>query len=157
LIRDVAASSTGETTKAGHVILSGNREAEITCRLLGPSGGAVLTITNVKSLTPQALIQPLPDVPRGILVCGEPGAGHTTTIQKVAAGRSLRIHDAALCTEQTATEWLSDLQQSASESGVLAVESIHLLSTQVARSLSGILNGFTGTVILSTILPPDEL
>jgi transcriptional regulator of acetoin/glycerol metabolism len=157
LIRDVAASGTGETTRAAHVILSGNREAEITCRLLGPSGGAVLTITNVKTHTPHALLPPLPDAARGILICGEPGAGHTTTIQTVAAGRSLRIHDAARCTAQTVNEWLSDVQQSASESDVVAVESIHLLSAHAARSLAGILDGFAGTIIASTILPPKEL
>jgi len=129
--------------------------------LLRPSGGAVLTITNVKTHTPQAPLPPLPDVARGILICGEPGAGHTTTIQRVAAGRSLRIHDAALCTAQTETEWLSDVQQSASESDsktdVMAVESVHLLSAHVARSLAGILDGFAGTVIVSTTLPPKEL
>ena len=157
LIRDIAASCTGETAKAAHVILSGNREAEITCRLLGPIGGAVLTISNVKTHTPQALLPPLPDAARGILICGEPGAGHTTTIQRVAAGRSLRTHDATLCTAQTVAEWLSDVQRSALESAVVAVESIHLLSAHAARSLAGILDGFAGTVILSTILPPTEL
>jgi transcriptional regulator of acetoin/glycerol metabolism len=157
LIRDIAALSTDETTSAADVILSGNREAEITCRLLGPSGGAVLTITNVKTQTPQALSPLLPDAAPGILICGEPGSGHTTTIQNVAAGRSLRIHDAALCTAQTATEWLSDVQQSASENSVVAIESIHLLSAHAARSLAGILDGFAGTVVVSTILPPKEL
>jgi transcriptional regulator with AAA-type ATPase domain len=58
---------------------------------------------------------------------------------------------------QTVTEWLSDVQQSASESAVVAVESIHLLSAHAARSLGGILDGFVGTLILSTILPPKEL
>jgi len=161
LIRDIAASGTGETTTAARVILSGNREAEITCRSLGPCGGAVLTISNVKTHTPQALLPPLPDAAPGILICGEPGAGHTTAIQRVAAGRSLRIHDAALCTAQTVTEWLSDVRQSASESAsktdVVAVESIHLLSADAARSLAGILDGYAGTVIVSTILPPTEL
>ena len=161
LIRDIAASRTDETATAAHVILSGNREAEITCRLLRPCGGAVLTITDVKTHTPHALLSPLPDAAREILICGEPGAGHTTTIQRVAAGRSLRIHDAALCAAETVTEWLSDVQQSASESdsesAVVAVESIHLLSAQAARSLAGILDEYAGTVILSTILPPTEL
>jgi transcriptional regulator of acetoin/glycerol metabolism len=157
LIRDIAASSAGETTKAAHVTLSGNREADISCRILTPSLGAVLTITNVKSPAPQVLSQPLPDAPRGVLICGEPGAGHTTTIQKVAASRSLPIHDAARCTAQTLTDWLSDVQQSASESGVVAVESICLLSAHASRSLAGILNDFAGTVILSTTLPPNEL
>jgi sigma-54 dependent transcriptional regulator, acetoin dehydrogenase operon transcriptional activator AcoR len=157
LIRDIAASSAGETTKTAHVTLSGNRGAEISCRILTPNPGAVLTITNVKRPTPQALSQPLPDASGGVLICGEPGAGHTTTIQKVAASRSLRIHHAARCTAQTVTEWLSDVQQSASDSGIVAVESIHLLSAHAARSLAGILNDFAGTVILSTILPPDEL
>jgi sigma-54 dependent transcriptional regulator, acetoin dehydrogenase operon transcriptional activator AcoR len=157
LIRDIAASCTSETAKLAHVTLSRNRRAAITCRLLTPSGGAVLSIASVKSRAPQALVQPLPDVPRGILVYGEPGAGHTTTIQMVAANRSLRIHHAARCTPETVTEWLSDVQQSASEGASVAVESIHLLSAPVARSLAGILNGFRGTVILSTILPPSEL
>jgi transcriptional regulator of acetoin/glycerol metabolism len=157
LIRDIAASCTSETTKVAHVTLSRNRRAAITCRLLTPSGGAVLSIASVKSRTPQALVPPLPDVPRGILVCGEAGAGHTTTIQMVAANSSLRIHHAARCTPETVTEWLSGVQQSASESAIVAVESIHLLSARVARSLAGILTGFRGTVILSTILPPNEL
>ena len=161
LIRDIAASGTGETTTAAHVILSGNREAEVTCRLIGPCGGAVLTISDVKTDTPRALLPPLPDSARGILICGEPGAGHTSAIQRVAADRSLRIHDAALCTAQTETEWLSDVQQSASgsdpENSVVAVESIHLLSAHAARSLAGILGGFAGTVVVSTILPPKEL
>jgi len=159
LIRDVAASSTGETSTAA-VILSGNRGADITCRVLRPCGGAVLTIDNVKTNAPQQLLPLLPDAAPGILVCGEPGAGHTTTIQKLAAGRSLRIHDAALCTSQTETEWLSGVQQSVSENSensVVAVESVHLLSAQAARSLAGILDGFAGTVIVSTILPPKEL
>jgi transcriptional regulator of acetoin/glycerol metabolism len=39
----------------------------------------------------------------------------------------------------------------------VAVESIHLLSADAARSLAGILDGFAGTVIVSTILPPKEL
>jgi transcriptional regulator of acetoin/glycerol metabolism len=157
LIRDIATSGTGETITAAHVILSGNRAAEITCRSVGPCGGAVLTISNVKTHTPQALSPPLPDSARGILICGEPGAGHTTTIHRVAAGRSLRIHDAALCTAQTVTEWLSDVRQSASENAVVALESIHLLSAHAARSLAGILDGFDGTVVVSTILPPKEL
>src|SRR5262245_7618926 len=157
LIRDIAASSTSETTTAANVILSGNREAEITCRLLGPRGEALLTITNVKTRTPQALLPSPPESARGILVCGEPGAGHTTTIQEMAAGRSLRIHDAALCTAQTVTEWLSDVQESVSGSAVVAIESIHLLSAHAARSLARILDGFAGTVIMSTILPPKEL
>ena len=161
LIRDIAATGASETTTAAPVILSGNREAEITCRLVGPCGGAVLTITNVKTHTPQALLPPLPDAARGILICGEPGAGHTSAIQRVAAGRSLRIHDAALCTAQTVTEWLNGVQQSASESdpenSVVAIESIHLLSAHTARSLAGILDGFAGAVIMSTILPPTEL
>jgi transcriptional regulator of acetoin/glycerol metabolism len=157
LFRDIAASCTGETTTAARVTLSRNRAADITCRLLTPGAGAVLTITVVKSPTPQVLSQRLPDPPRGVLICGEPGAGHTTTIQKVAASRPLRIHDAARCTAQTVTEWLSDVQQSASESGIVAIESIHLLSAQASRSLTGILNGFAGTVILSTILSPNEL
>src|SRR5262249_8042881 len=156
LIRDIAASRTDETTTAAQVILSGNREAEITCRLLRPSGGAVLTISNVKTHTPQALLPPLPDAARRILICAEPGAGQTPTIERVAAGRSLRIHDAAICTAQTVTEWLSDVQQSASESDVVAVESIHLLSAHAARSLAGVLDGYAGTVIVSTILPPTE-
>jgi transcriptional regulator of acetoin/glycerol metabolism len=157
LIRDIAASSSGETTTAAGVILSGNREAEITCRLLGPSGEALLTITNVKSHTPQALLPSLPDAASGVLICGEPGAGHTTAIQKMAAGRPLRIHDAALCTAQAVTEWLSDVEHSVSGSGVVAIESIHLLSAHAASSLAGILNGFAGTVIMSTILPPKHL
>jgi transcriptional regulator of acetoin/glycerol metabolism len=161
LIRDIAASSTGETTKAAHVTLSRNREADITCRMLTPSAGAVLTITSVKSSTPHVLSQPLPDAPRRVLICGEPGAGHTTTIQTMAASGSLRIHHAAHCTPETVTEWLSDVQQSmaksASQSDVVAVESIHLLSGQVARSLNGIFDSFAGTVTLSTILPPSEL
>jgi transcriptional regulator of acetoin/glycerol metabolism len=157
LIRGVAASATGDTTKAAHVLLSGNRQADITCRSVGPSGEALLTITNVETHTPRALLPALPDAARGILICGEPGAGHTTTIQNVAAGRSLRIHDAALCTEQTMAEWLSDVQESASESAVLAIESIHLLSAYAVRSLAGVLDGFTGTLVVSTILPPEEL
>ena len=55
------------------------------------------------------------------------------------------------------TEWLSDVRQSASESAVVAVESIHLLSARAALSLGGILDGFVGTLILSTMLPPNEL
>jgi sigma-54 dependent transcriptional regulator, acetoin dehydrogenase operon transcriptional activator AcoR len=157
LIRDIAASCTGETTKALHVTLSRNRGADITCRTLTPSAGAVFTITNVKSPTPQMLSHPLPAAARGVLICGEPGAGHTTTIQMVAASRSLRIHHAAGSTAQSVTEWLSDVQHSASDSGIVAVESIHLLSTHASRSLSGILDSFAGTAILSTILPPDEL
>ena len=51
LIRDIAASCTGEATKAMHVTLSKGRGADITCRTLTPSPGAVLTITNVKSPT----------------------------------------------------------------------------------------------------------
>jgi sigma-54 dependent transcriptional regulator, acetoin dehydrogenase operon transcriptional activator AcoR len=157
LIRDLAASRDDEMTKSAHVILSGNREAEITCRLLSPSGGAVLTISNVKTPAAQEFLPPLTDAARGILIYGEPGAGHTTAIQKAATGRSLRIHDAALCTEQTVTEWLTDVQQSVSDSAVLAVESIHLLSADAAASLAGILDGFAGTVIVSTIVPPKEL
>ena len=157
LIRDIAASCTGETTKAAHVTLSRNRGADITCRMLTPSAGAVLTITNVKSPTPQVLSQPQPDAPRGVLVCGEPGAGHTTAIQLAAAGRSLRIHHAAHDPAQPLAEWLSEVRQSASESGTVAVESVHLLSAHASRSLAGILNSFAGTVILSTIVPPDEL
>jgi sigma-54 dependent transcriptional regulator, acetoin dehydrogenase operon transcriptional activator AcoR len=157
LIRDLAASRDDEKTKSAQVLLSGNREAEITCRLLGPSGGAVLTISNVKTHAPQTSLPPLPEAARGILICGEPGAGHTTAIHRLAAGRSLRIHDAALCTEQTVVEWLSDVQQSTSESPVLAVESIHLLSADTVRSLAGILDRFAGTLILSTIMPPKEL
>jgi sigma-54 dependent transcriptional regulator, acetoin dehydrogenase operon transcriptional activator AcoR len=161
LIREFAASCTGEATKAAHVTLSRNRRVAISGRLLTPCGGVVLSINCMKRLAPQPLSQPLPDAPRGILVCGEPGAGHTTTIQMLAANRSLRIHHAAHCTPEAVTEWLSDVQQSiaenASEGGIVAVESIDLLSGQVARSLAGILDSFTGTVILSTILPPNEL
>ena len=90
LIRDIAASCTGEATKAAHVTLSNSRGADITCRTLTASAGAVLTITNVKSLIPQVLSQSLADATRGVLICGEPGAGHTTAIQMAAASRSLR-------------------------------------------------------------------
>ena len=157
LIRELAASCTGQTTKAAHVTLSRNRKAAISCRLLTPCGGAVLSITSVKSHTPQAPLEPAPDAQRRILICGEAGAGHTTTIQMVAASRSLRIHHAARCTAQNVSQWLSDVQQTASESGIVAVEAIHLLSAHAARSLAGILDGFAGTVILSTIVPPNEL
>lgn len=157
LIRDIAASSIGETTTGADVILSGNRQAEITCRLLGPSGEALLTITSVKTHKPKALLPLLPDAARGILICGEPGAGHTTAIEKMAAGRSLGIHDAALCSEQTVTSWLGDVQQTASGNAAVAIESIHLLSAHAARSLIGILDGYAGTVIMTTILPPAEL
>jgi sigma-54 dependent transcriptional regulator, acetoin dehydrogenase operon transcriptional activator AcoR len=157
VIRDIAASSSSETTTAAGVILSGNRKAEITCRLLGPSGEALLTITDVKTHTPRALLPPLPDTANGILICGEPGAGHTTAIQKMAAGRSLRIHDAALCTAQAVTEWLSEVKHSVSGSGVVAIESIHLLSADTAQPLAAILDRFAGTVIMTTILPPKQL
>ncbi|HEY4797009.1 MAG TPA: helix-turn-helix domain-containing protein [Mycobacterium sp.] len=157
LIRDIAASCTGEATQAAHVTLSKSRGADITCRTLTPSAGAVLTITNVKSPTPQVLSQSLPDAARGVLICGEPGAGHTTAIQTAAASRSLRIHHAARCPAQSVAEWLSDVRQSASENGIVAVESVHLLSAHASQSLAGILNSFAGTVILSTIVPPDEL
>jgi sigma-54 dependent transcriptional regulator, acetoin dehydrogenase operon transcriptional activator AcoR len=157
LIRDIAASCTGEATKAAHVTLSKSRGADITCRTLTPSAGAVLTITNVKSSTSQVVSQSLSDATRGVLICGEPGAGHTTAIQKAAASRSLRIHHAAHCPAQSVAEWLSDVRQSASESGIVAVESVHLLSPHASRSLAGIFNSFAGTVILSTIVPPDEL
>jgi sigma-54 dependent transcriptional regulator, acetoin dehydrogenase operon transcriptional activator AcoR len=157
LIRDIAASCTGEATKAAHVTLSKSRGADITCRTLAPSAGAVLTITNVKSPTPQVLSQSLPDATRGVLICGEPGAGHTTAIQTAAASRSLRIHHAARDAAQSLAEWLSDVRQSASENGIVAVESVHLLSAHASRSLAGILNSFAGTVILSTIVPPDQL
>jgi sigma-54 dependent transcriptional regulator, acetoin dehydrogenase operon transcriptional activator AcoR len=157
LIRDIAASCTGEATKAAHVTLSKSRGADITCRTLTPSAGAVLTITNVKSPTPQVLSQSPPDAARGVLICGEPGAGHTTAIQTAAASRSLRIHHAARCPAQSVAEWLSDVRQSASENGIVAVESVHLLSAHASQSLAGILNSFAGTVILSTIVPPDEL
>jgi transcriptional regulator of acetoin/glycerol metabolism len=157
LIREFAASCTGEATKVAQLTLSRNRRVAITGRLLTPCGGVVLSINCMKNRARQVLLQLPPDTQRGTLIWGEPGAGHTTAIQRAAASKSLRIHDAAHCTAQTATQWLSDVQQSASESGIVAVESIHLLSGQAARSLAGILNGFTGTVILSTILPPNEL
>ncbi|HEY6577540.1 MAG TPA: helix-turn-helix domain-containing protein [Mycobacterium sp.] len=157
LIRDIAASCTGEATKAVHVTLSKSRGADISCRTLTPSAGAVLTITNVKSPTPQALSHPPPDATHGVLICGEPGAGHTTAIRMAAASRSPRIHHAARYPAQSVTEWLSDVRQSASESGVVAVESVHLLSAHASRSLAGILDSFAGTVILSTTVPPDEL
>ena len=157
LIRDIAASCTGEATKAAHVTLSKSRGADITCRTLTPSAGAVLTITNVKSPTPQVLSQSLPDAAHGVLICGEPGAGHTTAIQTAAASRSLRIHHAARCPVQSVAGWLSDVRQSATENGIVAVESVHLLSAHASRSLAGILNSFAGTVILSTIVRPDEL
>jgi transcriptional regulator of acetoin/glycerol metabolism len=156
LIRDIAASCAGEATKAARVTLSKSRGADITCRTLTPSAGAVLTITNVKSPAPQVLSQSLPDPTRGVLIYGEPGAGHTTAIQ-TAAGRSLRIHHAAHAPAQSVAEWLSDVRQSASESGIVAVESVHLLSAHASRSLAEILNSFAGTVILTTIVPPDEL
>src|ERR1700744_1057094 len=70
LIRDVAASCTGETTKAAHVTLSRSRAADVTCRRLTPSAGALLTITNVKSPTPQMRSQPQPHAPRGVLIRG---------------------------------------------------------------------------------------
>jgi transcriptional regulator of acetoin/glycerol metabolism len=157
LIRDIAASCTGEATQATHVTLSKRRGADITCRTLTPSAGAVLTITNVKGPTPQVLSQSLPDATRGVLICGEPGAGHTTAIHAAAASRSLRIHHAARDPAQSLAEWLSDVRQSASEGAVVAVESVHLLSAHVSRSLAGILKSFAGTVVLSTIVPPDEL
>ena len=71
--------------------------------------------------------------------------------------RSLRIHHAARYPAQSVAEWLSDVRQSASENGIVAVESVHLLSAHASQSLAGILNSFAGTVILSTIVPPDEL
>ena len=157
LIRDIATSCTGEATQAAQVTLSKNRKADIVCRTLTPSVGAVLTINNVKRPTPHVLSRPLREPTHGVLICGEPGAGHTTAIQKAAASTSLRIHHAAHCPAQSAAEWLSDVRQSASESGVVAVESVHLLSAHTSQSLTGILNSFTGTVILSTIMPPDEL
>ena len=157
LIRDIAASCTGEATQAAHVTLSKSRRADITCRTLTPSAGAVLTITNVKSPTLQVISQSLTESTRGVLICGEPGAGHTTAIQKAATSSSLRIHHAARCVAQSVAEWLSDVRQSASESGIVAVESVDMLSAHASQSLAGILNGFAGTVILSTILPPDEL
>jgi transcriptional regulator of acetoin/glycerol metabolism len=157
LIRDIAASCTGEATRAVHVTLSKSRGADITCRRLAPSAGAVLTITNVKRPTPQALSQSPRDATHGVLICGEPGAGHTTAIRMAAASRSLRIHHAARDPAQSVTEWLSDVRQSTSESGVVAVESVHLLSAHASRSLAGILDSFAGIVILSTIVPPDEL
>jgi sigma-54 dependent transcriptional regulator, acetoin dehydrogenase operon transcriptional activator AcoR len=156
LIREFAASCTGEATKAAHLTLSRNRRVVISGRLLTPCGGVVLSINCMKNPARQVVLQ-LPDAHRGILICGEPGAGHTTAIQRAAGSGSLRIHHAAHCTAETVTDWLTDVQQSASESGIVAVESIDLLSGQAARSLAGILNGFTGTVILSTILPPNEL
>jgi hypothetical protein len=124
---------------------------------LTPRAGAVLTITNVKSLTPQVISQSPTEATRGVLICGEPGAGHTTAIQKAAAGRSLRIHHAARHPTQSVAEWLSDVRQSASEGGIVAVESVHLLSAHASQSLAGILNSFAGIVILSTIVPPEEL
>jgi sigma-54 dependent transcriptional regulator, acetoin dehydrogenase operon transcriptional activator AcoR len=157
LIRDIAASCTGEATQAAHVTLSKSRRADITCRTLKPSAGAVLTITNVKSPTPQMLSQSLTEATRGVLICGEPGAGHTTAIQKAAASRSLQIHHAARHPAQSVAEWLSDVRQSASKGGIVAVESVHLLSAHASQSLAGILSSFAGTVILSTIVPPDEL
>jgi transcriptional regulator of acetoin/glycerol metabolism len=157
LIRDIAASCTGEAAQAAHVTLSKSRGADIICRTLTPGAGAVLTITNVKRPTPQVLSQSLPDATRGVLICGEPGAGHTTAIQMAAASRSLRIHHAARDSTQSLAEWLSDVRQSASESGIVAVESVHLLSGHASRSLAGILNSFAGTVILSTFVPPSEL
>jgi sigma-54 dependent transcriptional regulator, acetoin dehydrogenase operon transcriptional activator AcoR len=157
LIRDIAASCTGEATKAARVTLSNSRGADITCRTLTASAGAVLTITNVKSIIPQVLSQPLSDASRAVLICGEPGAGHTTAIQMAAANRSLRIHHAARHPAQSVTEWFSDVRQSASESGTVAVESVHLLSGHASQLLAGILDSFAGTVILSTIVPPDEL
>src|ERR1700742_3061914 len=57
LIRDIAASCTGEATQAAHVTLSKNRKADIVCRTLTPSVGAVLTINNVKRPTPHVLSQ----------------------------------------------------------------------------------------------------
>jgi transcriptional regulator of acetoin/glycerol metabolism len=156
LIREFAASCTGEATQAAHLTLSRNRRVAISGRLLTPCGGVVLRINCMKSPARQVVLQ-LPDAHRGILICGEPGAGHTTAIQRAAASGSLRIHHAAHCTSETVTDWLSDVQQNASESGIVAVESIDLLSGQAARSLAEILNGFTGTVILSTILPSNEL
>ena len=157
LIRDIAASCTGEATRAVHVTLSKNRGADITCRTLTPTPGAVLTITNVKSPTPLVLSQSPPDATHAVLICGEPGAGHTTAIQAAAASRPLRIHHGARHPAQSVTEWLSDVRRSASHSGVLAVESVHLLSARASRSLAGILNSFTGTAILSTTVPPEEL
>jgi sigma-54 dependent transcriptional regulator, acetoin dehydrogenase operon transcriptional activator AcoR len=157
LIREFASSCTGEATKVAQVTLSRNRRVAISGRLLTPCGGVVLSINCMKSHAPQVLLQLPPDSHRGTLIWGEPGAGHTTAIHRKAASKSLRIHHAASCTAQTATQWLSGVQQSASESGIVAVESIHLLSEDAARTLAGILNGFKGTVILSTILPPDEL
>jgi transcriptional regulator of acetoin/glycerol metabolism len=156
LIREFAASCTGEATQAAHLTLSRNRRVAISGRLLTPCGGVVLRINCMKNPARQVVLQ-LPDAHRGILICGEPGAGHTTAIQRAAASGSLRIHHAAHCTSETMTDWLSDVQQNASESGIVAVESIDLLSGQAARSLAEILNGFTGTVILSTILPSNEL
>jgi transcriptional regulator of acetoin/glycerol metabolism len=156
LIREFAASCTGEATQAAHLTLSRNRRVAISGRLLTPCGGVVLRINCMKNPARQVVLQ-LPDAHRGILICGEPGAGHTTAIQRAAASGSLRIHHAAHCTSETVTDWLSDVQQNASESGIVAVESIDLLSGQAARSLAEILNGFTGTVILSTILPSNEL
>jgi sigma-54 dependent transcriptional regulator, acetoin dehydrogenase operon transcriptional activator AcoR len=156
LIREFAASCTGEATKVAHLTLSRSRRVAISGRLLTPCGGVVLRINCMKNPARQVVLQ-LPDAHRGILICGEPGAGHTTAIQRAAGGGSLRIHHAAHCSAETVTDWLSDVQQSASESGIVAVESIDLLSGQAARSLAGILNGFTGTVILLTILPPNEL
>ena len=157
LIRDVAASCTGETTKAAHVTLSRNRRADVTCRMLTPRAGAVLTITNVKRPTLHTQPQPQPHAPRGVLISGEPGAGHTTAIQEAAGSRSLRIHYAARCVAHSASEWLSDVRQSASENRIVAVESVHLLSAHASQLLAGILNSFAGTVILTTIVPPDEL
>jgi sigma-54 dependent transcriptional regulator, acetoin dehydrogenase operon transcriptional activator AcoR len=157
LIREFAASCTGESTKVAQLTLSRNRRVAISGRLLTPCGGVVLRINCMKNLARQVLLQLPPDTHRGILIWGEPGAGHTTAMQRAAASESLWIHDAARCTAQTATQWLNDVQRSASDSGILAVESIHLLSGQAARSLAGILTGFTGTVILSTVLQPNEL
>jgi sigma-54 dependent transcriptional regulator, acetoin dehydrogenase operon transcriptional activator AcoR len=74
-----------------------------------------------------------------------------------AANRSLRIHHAAHAPAQSVAEWLSDVRQSTSESNIVAVESVHLLSARASRSLAEILNSFAGTVILTTIVPADEL
>jgi len=140
-----------------HVTLSKGRLADITCRTLTPSAGTVLTTTNVKRPTPLVLSQSPPDATHEVLICGEPGAGHTTAIRMAAASRSLRIHHAARYPAQSVAKWLSDVRRSASESRVVAVESVHLLSARASRSLAGILNNFAGTVVLSTIVPPDEL
>ena len=160
VLRGLALDAPADRVAARRLRLAGGHEVTASFQRVASGAGAIFRLEPVRTASAPAQAGPRTVTPEqaagSVLIHGEPGCGHTSTLLELAGDPQAPVMDAADVPALGERAWLARLEALLASVPVVGIEAVHLLPGPVARRVAASVRQTRARVLL-TSAPLAEL